>query len=226
MRRVLIVDDDTRLAEDLRAGLAPHDFEGVTAADGAAALEAVTSSGPFDLVLLDVTMPGQSGFEVLDALRGRGVTTPVIFLTAHGRLEDRVKGLRLGADDYVVKPFELEEVIARADAVLRRGRPRRRLRVGRVEVDLDARTVERDGRDLEVSRREFDLLRVLIEAGGEVVSRAEILDQAFGMPFDPGTNVVDVVVMRLRKKLDAGGGHAIRTVVGKGYMVDATPVST
>ena len=191
------------------------------ACDADAALDVLAASAPFDLVLIDVTMPGRSGWELLESMRAKGRAEAAIFLTAHGQLEDRIRGLRLGADDYVVKPFEFEELVARMEAVLRRGRPRRHYAVGPLTVDIDGRRLTRDGREVELSRREFDVLAVLVEAEGRTLTRAEILDRAFGVRFDPGTNVVDVVVMRLRKKLDVGGGHAIRTVVGEGYMVRA-----
>lgn len=223
--RILLIDDDPELRAGLGAGLRQAGFGVDACADGADAEASLRRSAPIDLILLDVEMPGRSGFEVLEAMRAGGESTPVIFLTGKHELADRVRGLRGGADDYVVKPFELDEVLARIEAVLRRRRPRVVYEVGPIRFDLTARRALRGDRDLELSEREFDLVRVLLEADGATLTRPELMERAWGMRFDPGTNIVDVVVMRLRRKLDAGGGHAIRTVVGTGYAMDGRRVN-
>lgn len=224
MSSLLLVDDDPTLRTHVCAGLAARGMACEAAADAEEALERLRGKRPWDLVLLDVTLPGADGWSVLESLRAAGDETPVIFLTASHEPVDRVRGLRLGADDYVVKPFDFEELVARVEAVLRRRQPPEVYAVGEVRVDLSAKRAFRAERDLELSQREFGLLGALIRAEGRVLSRRELLAQVWGMDFDTGTNVVDVAVMRARKKLDQGGAHSIQTVVGEGYRVRAERV--
>ncbi len=224
MARILLVDDDAELRNDLAIALELHGHTVVPAGSTEEARTQLAEKGPFALILLDITMPDEDGWVLLEEIRGGGNTVPVIFLTARGVLEDRVRGLRLGADDYVVKPFELDELLARIEANVRRHRPDEVYSVDGVIVNMDAKTVERDGVAVELSQREFGVLGALIEAGGEVRSRQQLLSMVWEMDFDPGTNVVDVVVMRLRRKLDVGGRHTIQTAVGKGYSVRAEKV--
>lgn len=224
MARLLLVDDDPALRRDLAIALEHLGHAVVPAGSTQEARSRLKDAGPFSLVLLDVTLPNEDGWVILEELRARGDGVPVIFLTARGVLEDRVRGLRLGADDYVVKPFELDELLARIDANVRRHRPDEVYAIDGVLVNIDAKTVERDGTAVELSQREFGVLSALIQAGGEVRSRQELLAMVWEMDFDPGTNVVDVVVMRLRRKLDIGGRHTIQTKVGKGYSVRAEKV--
>ena len=221
MNRLLLVDDDPGLVQSLHTGLTSRGYQVETAGDAESAGEHLRSGTPFDLVLLDVTLPGESGWTILEALRAGGSDTPVIFLTAHDTAADRIRGLRLGADDYVCKPFDFEELTARVEAVLRRHRPPVVYSLGAVRMNLTERTATKDGRDLELSKREFDLVQALILAEGAVMSRAELLERVWDMKGPTGTNVVDVVVMRVRKKLDLGGGHSIQTVIGEGYRVKA-----
>lgn len=221
MDRILLIDDDSMLRASLVKGLTARGFHCEAKADAASALEVQASGAVYDLILLDVTLPDGSGWDVLEHFRADGDLTPVIFLTARHGLDDRVRGLRLGADDYVVKPFEFEELVARVEVILRRQRPPVTYVIEGVLVDLTARRATREGRDLELSLREFDLLAALIEAEGAVLDRRELLRRVWGMAHDTGTNIVDVVVMRARRKLDLRGSNVIQTVVGEGYRSQA-----
>ncbi|MEL6430242.1 MAG: response regulator transcription factor [Planctomycetota bacterium] len=223
---LLLADDDPGLRASLSAGLVRAGYAVATAENGALVEQLLSAGAPFDLLLLDVDMPELDGWGVLQRLRERGDSTPVVFLTGRSALDDRVRGLRSGADDYVVKPFELAELLARIEAVLRRNVPHVVYRDGTLRYDLTDRRVERGGRPVELSDREFDLVDALLRADGGTLSRSEIVERAWGMHFDPGTNVVDVVVMRVRKKLDLEGGHAILTVPGEGYAMRAERVRT
>jgi len=221
--KVLVVDDDPKLRDTLRRGLEESGIDCDLAADAAEAAERVAGRGPYALLLLDVMMPGRTGYEFLEELRGGGDETPVLFLTARNEVDDRVRGLRLGADDYVVKPFELRELLARMEAVLRRHEHVRKLEVGDVLIDPAHRRVLRRGERIELSPREFDLLLALAESPGRVLSRSHLLRAVWGIEFDPGTNVVDVQVARLRRKLHRVGPPIVETVVGEGYRL--SPVS-
>lgn len=221
---LLAIDDDPRLLRSVQRGLQSSGFDCTTASGLDQASELIEKTEGFDLILLDITLPKGSGWAFLEKLRSERNETPVIFLTARDALEDRVRGLRLGADDYVTKPFELEELVARIEAVLRRHEPPICYTLGDIRVDLKNRSVHRDGREIELSKREFDLLIALIEAEGEVLDRQQLLQRVWDIRHDPGTNMVDVVVMRIRKKLDHRGQHTIQTVVGKGYRVEAKRV--
>ena len=176
--------------------------------------------GSFDLLLLDVMLPGSSGWDVLERMRKRGDPTPVIFLTARSAVEERVKGLRLGADDYVIKPFEFSELLARIEAVRRRLEKPTLIFLGALCLDLERRVVECRGVRIEMSPREFELLLALVRAGGRVLTRAELLRDVWGMGFDPGTNVVNVLVARLRRRLEPWAPGLIRTIVGEGYVLE------
>jgi len=222
--RILIVDDDSNFRGKLCTGLSETGYACEDAADSESARARLAGAAPYDLILLDVTLPTASGFELLEWMRTGGDATPVIFLTAHTSCADRVRGLRLGADDYVAKPFELEELLARIEAVLRRQRPPVVYEIGDVRIDLAARKASLAGRDLELSQRELALVEALIEAEGAVLSRADLLSRVWGIRGATATNIVDVIVMRARRKLDRGGGHSIQTVVGEGYRVKARRV--
>jgi two-component system copper resistance phosphate regulon response regulator CusR len=219
---LLLVDDDPKFRGFMQKGLEESGMHIETAGSGEEASELLVKRGvgAFDLLLLDVMMPGSSGWDVLEGLRKRGDTTPVIFLTARSAVEERVKGLQLGADDYVIKPFEFSELLARIEAVRRRHGRAAVLTVGSVRLDLEHRVVECRGMRIEMSPREFELLLTLARAQGRVLKRAELLKKVWGMEFDPGTNVVNVLVARLRRRLDAFAPGLIRTVVGEGYVLD------
>lgn len=215
--RVLIVDDDPKFRATIHRGL---DENGITCHEAGSVdeAEAVLRSGLVpDLILLDVMMPDRQGWELLTTIRDEEREVPVIFLTARHEVEERVRGLELGADDYVIKPFAFSELLARIQAVIRRRNTLPVLEVGDLRLDLAGRLVERGGKRIEMSAREFDFLRTLAEKPGVTHSRKELLSQVWGIEFDPGTNVVDVLVARLRRKLAPTGGSLIDTVVGEGY---------
>jgi len=217
--RALLVDDDPEFLAMLGLGL---DEAGVAweAAGGTEEALARIQGGPagaFDVLLLDVQMPDRSGWELLEELRAAGNQTPVIFLTGAQDVDDRVRGLRLGADDYLAKPFAFPELLARIEAVLRRRSTLSPLVHGDTELDLVQRRVHRGGEAVDLSPREFDVLTVLMRARGQVVSREELLRQVWGMEFDPGTNLIDVHIGRLRRKVDRHGPPLIYNERGIGF---------
>jgi DNA-binding response OmpR family regulator len=219
---VLLVDDDAAIRRTVAGGLELEGFHVVAASGGRAALEAIERVRPA-AILLDLTMPDLDGLEVLRRLRADGDDVPVCVLSARDEVDDRVEGLEAGADDYVVKPFALEEIVARLHALLRR-RPsasgRASVRVGDVELDPRTHSATRGGRDLELTRREFTLLEVFLRRPGEVVDRELLHEQVWGYTFDPGTNVTDVFVGYLRRKLEAGGEpRVLHTVRGVGFIL-------
>ncbi|MDE2081585.1 MAG: response regulator transcription factor [Burkholderiales bacterium] len=213
--RVLLVEDDEMIGDSLRAALRRQGFAADWVRDGRAA-DAVLASERFDAVLLDLGLPQRSGVEVLAALRGRGDATPVIVLTARDALADKVAALDAGADDYLVKPFELDELLARLRAVGRRaaGRTRTALVVGDLQLDPATREVSRGGRALLLSAREFALLQALLERPGAILSRAQLEDRLYGWGEELESNAISVYVHQLRKKL---GEDLIHTVRGVGY---------
>ena len=215
--KVLLVDDDPKFRGFMQRGLEESGMACLTAADGeeASGLVEGRGLGGVDVVLLDVMLPGSSGWNVLERLRQGGDRTPVIFVTARHAVEERVKGLRLGADDYIIKPFEFSELLARMEAVCRRHATT--IAVGNLCVDLERRTVECRGVRIELSSREFDLMLALARANGKALSRSELLKQIWGIDFDPGTNMVNVLVARLRRRLDPWSPGLIRTIAGQGY---------
>ena len=219
---ILLLEDDPPTAEALRAGFTRSGFEVTTAASAGDALAAVARTR-FGAVILDVMVPGGSGYDVLADLRSRGDDVPVLILTARDRVPERVDGLERGADDYLVKPFAFAELMARLRALLRR--PARRVepfRLDGLDIDLLHRRVLAHGRHVDLTRVEFDILLALAEARGDAVTRRDLLATVWGYRFEPGTNVVDVHVARLRRKLEsAGAASAIRTVRGIGYALDA-----
>jgi two-component system copper resistance phosphate regulon response regulator CusR len=219
--RVLVVDDDPKLRSYVSAGLRESGMQCEAAADAREALEILdrTRAEPFDVILLDVMMPGRDGWELLHDLREAGRETPVMFVTARDAVEERVKGLQLGADDYIIKPFAFDELLARIQAVVRRRQAMGPVEYSDLRIDLARRAVWRSGKPIDLSPREFDLLRVLLARRERVVSRPELLHEVWGIDFDPGTNVVDVHVARLRRKLERQGPPLVRTVRGEGYML-------
>lgn len=219
-RSVLVVDDEPNIVLSLEFLMKQAGYAVRVARDGEAALEAVKAEPP-ELILLDVMMPKREGWGVLDELRAKGRETPVIFVTARDSVEERVKGLRLGADDYIIKPFAFAELLARIEAVVRRRKSLLPLEYGDLKLDLATRAVWRGGRALDLSPREFDLLRVLVSNADRVMTRAELLASVWGIHFDPETNVVDVHVARLRRKLEAHARPLIHTVRGEGYVLAA-----
>jgi two-component system copper resistance phosphate regulon response regulator CusR len=216
---VLLVDDDPKFRSYMRQGLEESGLsvEVVASAEEAQELLQKRPANAFDLLLLDVMLPQSSGWSLLSWLRGQDDPTPVIFVTARGAVEERVRGLKLGADDYVIKPFEFSELLARIEAVRRRREMVAELVLGDLRLDLERHAATCRGVPVEMSPREFDLLLVLARARGRVVSREELLGKVWGMHFDPGTNVVNVLVARLRRRLEPWVPDAIRTVIGEGY---------
>jgi two-component system alkaline phosphatase synthesis response regulator PhoP len=221
-RRILLVEDEPGLVLTLTDRLTREGYDVESVSDGSTALTRALDGG-FDLVLLDVMLPGMSGFDVCQALRRRGVDTPVIMLTARGQLVDRVVGLKIGADDYVTKPFETVELLARIEARLRRPPPAAPsaagYQFGDVRIDIRRAEVERDGRLLELSAREFQLLRYFIEHRGAALSRDELLNEVWGYQAMPSTRTVDVHVAWLRQKIEPNPKRPqyIQTVHGIGY---------
>jgi two-component system OmpR family response regulator len=217
--RILLVDDDPKLARALAKGLRAHAYAVDVAPDGDAALLRAAVYD-YDVVLLDVMLPGHDGFAVCRALRERGVAAPVLMLTARDAVGDRIRGLDAGADDYLPKPFDFGELLARIRALLRRAPVEREpeLRAGALVVDPATRAVTLDGRAIELTAREFAVLEYLIRRPGEVVTRTALLEHVWDENFDGSTNVVDVYVGYLRRKLRA---PLIATVRGVGFRLDA-----
>ena len=223
--RLLVVDDEATILELLSGSLRLAGFEVTTAASGAEAVRAAASSRP-DLVLLDVMMPDGDGFEVLRRIRSGGAEVPVIFLTARDEEPDRVTGFAVGGDDYVTKPFSLNELLGRIRAVLRRTRPDvpgSRLRVADLEIDDDAHEVRRSGAVVALTPTEYRLLRFLMVNAGRVVSKGQILDNVW--EYDPARDgsVVEPCVSYLRRKVDRGQPRLIHTVRGFGYVLRIPP---
>jgi DNA-binding response OmpR family regulator len=221
MSRILIVEDESRIASFLEKGLRANGFATEIAADGSDALRRVRT-GTFDLLVLDLGLPDVDGFEVLRELRDSGARMPVVILTARDDVRATVAGLEGGADDYITKPFRFEEVLARVRVQLRGERAAEPLvlRVGDTLLDLPRRQVLVGERRFDLSAREFALAEVFFRRPGQVVSREELLSQVWGYDFDPGSNVVDVYVGYLRRKL---GKDSIRSVRGMGYRLEAEP---
>jgi two-component system OmpR family response regulator len=221
--RLLVVEDDPALARVLERGLGEEGHAVELAADGARGLERLCAGG-FDACVLDVLLPALDGFTVLARARAAGATTPILILTARDAVPDRVEGLRRGADDYLVKPFAFAELLARLEALTRRAPAPSRdalLRAGDLELDGAAHRATVAGRPLALSEKQFALLEFLLRHRGRVVTRAMVLDQVFGYPFDPGTNIVDVHIGHLRQKIDRPDAPSrIVTVRGVGYRLE------
>jgi heavy metal response regulator len=224
--RLLVVEDEVKLAAYLRKGLTEEGFVVDVAHDGVDGLH-LAMEYDYDLLVLDAMLPGIDGLGVLAALR-QSKQTPVLMLTARIRVEDRVKGLQSGADDYLVKPFAFSELVARIQVLLRRARPPREADGAAVfglddlELDLLRRKATRAGRRLDLTAKEFNLLALLLRRQGEVLSRTEIAEQVWDMNFDSGTNVIDVAIRRLRGKLDVPFERSLlHTVRGMGYVLEA-----
>lgn len=221
--KILIVEDEHKTGEYLRQGLREAGFVVDLARDGTDGLHQALQE-PYDLVILDVMLPGIDGWQVLEAIRKRGLQMPVLFLTARDQVEDRIKGLELGADDYLVKPFSFAELLARVRTILRRGRSGTEpttLLVADLELDLLRRRVARGGRKIDLTAKEFGLLELLMRRRGEVLPRSLIASQVWDMNFDGDTNVIEVAMRRLRVKVDEGRDvKLIQTVRGMGYVLE------
>jgi two-component system OmpR family response regulator/two-component system copper resistance phosphate regulon response regulator CusR len=216
---LLVVEDDSQIGQMLALGLTDAGHDCLLVTDGDKGL-AEASTGRFDAIILDLVLPGMQGLEVLRRLRHGGVWTPVILLTALGSVPERVAGLNAGADDYMVKPFDFAELAARLDAVSRRGlkAPGTNLSAGDLELDLAARTVRRDGKEVELTPTEARILEMLLRHPGEVITRRMLCEHLWEPDWEGTTNVVEVNINRLRKKLDRENeASVIRTVRGRGY---------
>ncbi len=216
--KALLVEDEQRIASFVCAGLREHGFLVDHCEDGNLGYDYALARD-YDVVLLDVMVPGRDGLSILKAMRRAGRNVPVLLLTARNELDDRLTGLNLGADDYLAKPFYVEELVARIHALLRRvsGERQNVLAVGAVRLDRLSRVAEVDGRAVELTGREFNLLEYLMRSPGRVTTRTQILEHVWGYDFEPQTNMVDVCIQRLRKKLELPDSVAIEAVRGVGY---------
>jgi two-component system copper resistance phosphate regulon response regulator CusR len=222
--RILVVEDERKVAAFVRQGLVEEGHVVEVAVDGAAALDAVADGPPYDLVVLDVMLPKRDGVSVLKSLRAQKIQTPVLLLTARDGVADKVAGLDAGADDYLAKPFAFEEFLARVRALLRRGRGRAEpvLRVADLSLDPATRAVLRGRRRISLTAREYALLEYFLRNTGRVLTRPMITQHVWGMDWDPESNIVDVYVGYLRRKIDAEGEpRLLQTLRGAGYLLSA-----
>jgi DNA-binding response OmpR family regulator len=221
--KILVVEDDRTVGQYVKRGLEEQRYHADLVADGMEGLR-LASGGRYDLIVLDLRLPEMNGLEVLRTLRDRGNTTPILVLTAQDAVDFKVQALRSGADDYVTKPFSFEELLARVEALGRRPKEIRAqvLRVGDLELDMATREVSRAGERIDLTPKEYTVLEYLMRHTGRVMSRTLITEYAWDYHFDPGTNIVDVVINRLRKKVDSGHAQKlVHTVRGVGYVVKA-----
>lgn len=220
--KILVVEDEPSVSSFIKKGLEEEGHEAVQAYDGDLALR-LYNQHDFDLVLLDVIVPGINGLELCKRIRGHGDGVPIIMLTALGGSDDVISGLDTGADDYLVKPFKFKELLARIRAISRRGDLQSsvsELQLADLTINLDSKVVSRAGKEIQLTAREFNLLKYLITNKGRVVSRVDILENVWDINFDMGTNVIDVYINYLRNKIDKGySSKLIHTVVGMGYVM-------
>ena len=219
--RILVIEDDRTVGQFVKRGLEEQRFQTELVADGLDALE-LASHSEYDVIVLDLRLPRLSGVEILRTLRDRGIDTPILVLTAQDAVESKVQALRTGADDYVTKPFAFEELLARVEALGRRPKDIAPpvLKMADLEIDTGQHQVSRGGTTLDLTPKEYSVLEYLARNAGRVMTRTLITEYAWGYNFDPGTNVVDVVINRLRKKVDHGfKPKLIHTVRGVGYVL-------
>ncbi len=224
--RILVVEDERKVASFIRQGLTEEGHTVEVAADGATALDLILDGSPYDLIVLDLMLPQMDGFAILKAARARRVLTPVLVLTARDSVVEKVRGLDLGADDYLTKPFAFDEFLARVRALLRRGAaaPGPVLRVADLTLDPATREVRRGGRRIVLTAREHGLLEYLMRNPGRVLTRPMLAEHVWGLDFDPESNIVDVYVGYLRRKIDgAGEPRLLHTVRGAGYVLRNEP---
>ena len=217
MRSVLVVEDELNLGRSICEGLNESGFSAEHADSGEDALNLITQNR-YDVIVSDILMGELSGVELLKLTREKGIETPFIFLTALGSTEDKITGLELGADDYLVKPFEFRELVARIKAVIKRIPEQYRIEVGPLKADLKGMRIWMEENELRLTKREFDLLVCLMKNSSRTVSKKELLEEVWGLTFDTGTNTIEVYINYLRKKLDPyNGAGLIETVHGLGY---------
>lgn len=221
--RILLVEDELKTLLSLRQGMEEQGWTVNTATEGDSGLR-LASNDDYDVIVSDITLPGISGLELCIQLRGRGIRTPILLLTALSDTDDKVMGLEAGADDYLAKPFEFRELLARIRALARRPttsvRPENMLRFADVELDLNAKKVTRGGREITLTPREFALLEFFLRNPGVVLSKVEIAEKVWDLNFNTGTNVIEVYVNYLRNKLDKGYDHKLlHTLFGQGYVL-------
>lgn len=222
---VLVVEDERKIAAHLRGALEADGYSVEALADGNAA-RARIFEGSFDVIVLDIMLPGRDGLSILKEMRAKGLTTPVLALSARGEVGERVQGLDSGADDYLAKPFVLAEVLARVRALIRRRAEARTgpFQIGDLTLDPFRRAARRGGRVIDLAAREFKLLEFLMRSSGQICSRSTIIKNVWEYNFDPGTNLVDVYIMRLREKIDAGHEQKLlHTIKGIGYVLKEAP---
>jgi two-component system copper resistance phosphate regulon response regulator CusR len=219
--RILVIEDEKRIADFLGRGLESAGYAVDLAYDGKRGL-AFTHDSDYDLIILDLNLPDMDGLEVLERIRNRKVSPPVLILSARNAVDDRVKGLELGADDYLVKPFAFVELLARVRALLRRGQPTpERLQLGDLSLDCIRRKVTRAGQNIELAPKEFSILEYMMRNPGRPLSRTMIVEHVWDMDYDGLTNIVDVYIRHLRSKIDEGfSTRLIHTVRGIGYMME------
>ena len=220
--RILVVEDDHSIATFIAGGLRQEGFAVDVAEDGVSGLE-LARAGPYDAAVVDVMLPRLDGLSLVTALRHAGIPTPVLFLSARHTVDDRVKGLQTGGDDYLAKPFAFGELLARIEALLRRGNQPEvatKIRIADLELDLLGRKVTRGGHPIDVTSKEFQLLEFLARRAGQVVTRTMLLEAVWDLHFDPQTNVIDVHISRLRAAIDKGFDRPLlHTVRGAGYVL-------
>jgi DNA-binding response OmpR family regulator len=219
--KLLVIEDEKKIANLLQKGLKEHGYVVEVCYDGNEGLERA-STHPYDAIILDIMLPGRDGLSLLRTLRERKITTPVMILTARGEVNERVEGLNIGADDYLSKPFAMDELVARLRALLRRvtGETISLYKVGELTMNLVSREVFRGKRKIELTAREFRLLEYLMRSPDQVMTRTQIIERVWEYHFDPGTNLVDVYIQRLRRKIDDGEElKMIQTVRGVGYCI-------
>lgn len=223
--RLLVIEDNPKMAGLIRQGLTEHGYA-VDVTNSGHDGESMAASQSYDTIILDIMLPDQDGLVVCKNLRRRGIDTPVLMLTALASTSDKVTGLYAGADDYLAKPFEFEELIARIRALMRRGQPRETsiLKYEGIEMDLVQRKVKRDGQNIKLTSKEFALLEYFLRHSNRLLTRTAIGEHVWDMNFEPESNVIDVYVSMLRRRIDKGFQRPlIHTIIGSGYMLSAEP---
>jgi DNA-binding response OmpR family regulator len=223
MAKILIIEDEPAMLSGLHDNLEFEGYEVESASKGDEGCAKILK-GNFDLILLDVMLPGMSGFEILKQCRNKGITTPVIMLTAKAEELDKVLGLEFGADDYITKPFSLRELLARIRAILRRtdrntekNSQNKLIRIGRLSVNFENLEATENGNTINLSHKEFEILNYLVKKNGQIVSRDELLDKVWGLDYQPTSRTIDNFILRLRQKIDTENTNHIITVHGYGY---------